>query len=542
MKAIRTSSRVLVLLAMVAVLLLLLQPLAADAEPLECANANTYTGDTVIDTVTTSPDLATKTATGSMTIQLPSGPASLDFELSTTYRDPNGNLARNTFSFVETSPTAARPYAGGISTWGQPTVSNYTFEVAMNISNVTPPDSGLRMIMYGQEFSSQNGNSAFDTYSITALDSAEPAYIYDPANQLRFNGNPIPATGQPLEAGEAFTQIAIIPNNTLQWYVALPADATQFNFTASRGNVWEGFNFTAGAVNLCPPVANDDSASVSISPSSPAVIDVIAGTITDAVNDQSNPIVSGTPDEDPDGIVANATVTLIDPVTGSPTTDPVVVSGEGTYEVVDNKVVFTPVASFTGTTTPISYQLTDVQGLTATASIQLDVTVALVPPVAVDDAAVTDPGVPVGIDVVGNDTDADGSVDPTTVMLIDPVTQEPTSDPVTIPGEGTYEVDPVTGEVTFTPEDGFVGESTVDYVVADDDGNVSDPATITVTVQAPLVPPVAVDDDAVTEPGVPVGIDVVGNDSDSDGVIDPTTVMLIDPVTQEPTSDESVQW
>ncbi|MCB9390200.1 MAG: hypothetical protein H6512_11740 [Acidimicrobiia bacterium] len=66
----------------------------------------------------------------------------------------------------------------------------------------------------------------------------------------------------------------------------------------------------------------------------------------------------------------------------------------------------------------------------------------------------------------------------------------------------------------------------------DDDGNVSDPATITVTVQAPLVPPVAVDDDAVTEPGVPVGIDVVGNDSDSDGVIDPTTVMLIDPVTR----------
>ncbi|MCB9390199.1 MAG: cadherin-like domain-containing protein [Acidimicrobiia bacterium] len=52
-----------------------------------------------------------------------------------------------------------------------------------------------------------------------------------------------------------------------------------------------------------------------------------------------------------------------------------------------------------------------------------------------------------------------------------------------ISGEGTYEVDPVTGEVTFTPEDGFVGESTVDYVVSDDDGNVSE-ATITVTVQA----------------------------------------------------------
>ncbi len=91
---------------------------------------------------------------------------------------------------------------------------------------------------------------------------------------------------------------------------------------------------------------------------------------------------------------------------------------------------------------------------------------------------------PAGIDVVGNDTDADGSVDPKTVMLIDPATNKPTSSPVVIPGEGTYEVDPTTGEVTFTPEDGFVGKSTIDYVVADDDGNVSDPATITVTVQA----------------------------------------------------------
>ena len=142
---------------------------------------------------------------------------------------------------------------------------------------------------------------------------------------------------------------------------------------------------------------------------------------------------------------------------------------------------------------------------------------ALVGPGAVDDDAVTEPGVPVGIDVVGNDTDADGSVDPATVMLIDPATQKPTSGPVVIPGEGTYEVDPTTGEVTFIPEDGFAGKSTVDYVVADDDGNVSDPATITVTVPAALVPAVAVDDDAVTEPGVPVGIDVVGNDTDADG-------------------------
>ncbi|MCB9390201.1 MAG: hypothetical protein H6512_11745 [Acidimicrobiia bacterium] len=216
-----------------------------------------------------------------------------------------------------------------------------------------------------------------------------------------------------------------------------------------------------------------------------------------------------------------------------------VIPGEGTYEVdpVTGEVTFTPEDGFVGEST-IDYVVADDDGnVSDPATVTVTVEAPQAVPVAVDDDAVTDPGVPVGIDVVGNDSDSDGVIDPTTVMLIDPVTQTPTSGPVVISGEGTYEVDPVTGEVTFTPEDGFVGESTIDYVVADDDGNVSNEATITVTVQAPLVPPVAVDDDAVTEPGVPVGIDVVGNDSDSDGVIDPTTVMLIDPVTQEPTSD-----
>ncbi|MCB9390203.1 MAG: tandem-95 repeat protein [Acidimicrobiia bacterium] len=243
-------------------------------------------------------------------------------------------------------------------------------------------------------------------------------------------------------------------------------------------------------------------------------------------------------DTDSDGSVDPTTVMLIDPVTQEPTSDPVTIPGEGTYEVdpVTGEVTFTPEDGFVGEST-IDYVVADDDGnVSDPATVTVTVQAPLVPPVAVDDDAVTEPGVPVGIDVVGNDSDSDGVIDPTTVMLIDPVTQEPTSDPVTIPGEGTYEVDPVTGEVTFTPEDGFVGESTIDYVVSDDDGNVSDPATVTVTVEAPQAVPVAVDDDAVTEPGVPVGIDVVGNDADSDGVIDPTTVMLIDPVTETPTS------
>ena len=40
-------------------------------------------------------------------------------------------------------------------------------------------------------------------------------------------------------------------------------------------------------------------------------------------------------------------------------------------------------------------------------------------------------------------------------------------------------------------------------------------------------PPVANDDSANTDEDNPVDIDVVGNDVDSDGVIDPTTVVIL---------------
>ncbi|MBQ7245356.1 MAG: BspA family leucine-rich repeat surface protein [Firmicutes bacterium] len=51
--------------------------------------------------------------------------------------------------------------------------------------------------------------------------------------------------------------------------------------------------------------------------------------------------------------------------------------------------------------------------------------------------------------------------------LIDPETGDPT-DTVTIDGEGTYTIDPKTGEVTFVPEDDFTGEATTVTVRATD--------------------------------------------------------------------------
>ncbi len=72
-------------------------------------------------------------------------------------------------------------------------------------------------------------------------------------------------------------------------------------------------------------------------------------------------------------------------------------------------------------------------------------------------------GEPVTIDPLAGDDD--NLLDPTTVELIDPDTGLPVTN-LAVPGEGTWTVDPVTGEITFTPESGFTGNPTpIEYQV-----------------------------------------------------------------------------
>ena len=91
------------------------------------------------------------------------------------------------------------------------------------------------------------------------------------------------------------------------------------------------------------------------------------------------------------------------------------------------------------------------------------------PPVANDDSANTDEDTPVDIDVVGNDVDSDGVIDPTTVVIVTDVSN------------GIASVNPTTGVVTYTPDTGYVGSDSFTYTVQDD-GAVSNEATVLITV------------------------------------------------------------
>ncbi|MFV0260193.1 MAG: Ig-like domain-containing protein, partial [Acidimicrobiales bacterium] len=399
----------------------------------------------------------------------------------------------------------------GFSVVMEPSYSGYNMDVAMAFSNVIPADAPLQLMLFGLEQTNSDGYSRFNVYTLNWTGTSSNATIIDPANQLTYNG--APANGAQMASGTTFTQNAKYINSTLRWSVAAPIGADSFSFTAGGGAAWEGFSFGLGDV-VCPPEATDDTTT-------------IRGGQTAVIDARAN-------DGDYDGEIAGATSALINPATGTPTTGPVTVTGKGTWTIdpATGVITFVPVAGYTGTAT-IDYQLTDTQGLTDTATATVTVLPPLQPPTAVDDDATTALDTPITLDPLANDTDPDSTIDSTTVRLIDPATDQPTSGPVTVDGVGAWSVDPATGAVTFTPVSGYLGNAAIDYVVSDPDGNVSAPASITVAV---LDPPITAGDSAVTEAGQPVNVNVLANDSGRSGTIDPTTVRLIDPATDQPTS------
>ena len=99
-------------------------------------------------------------------------------------------------------------------------------------------------------------------------------------------------------------------------------------------------------------------------------------------------------------------------------------------------------------------------------------------PIANSDTGTTIENVFTIINVLANDTDVDGTIDPTTVIVV----AQPTN--------GMTSVNPTTGAITYTPDLGFKGVDTFYYVVSDNAGATSNMATVTITVTGilPSVP------------------------------------------------------
>ncbi|QDG85335.1 tandem-95 repeat protein [Vibrio parahaemolyticus] len=160
-------------------------------------------------------------------------------------------------------------------------------------------------------------------------------------------------------------------------------------------------------------------------------------------------------------------------------------SEQGSVDIVDGKLVFTPAENFNGEAT-ITYIVTD-GDLTDEANVTVTVTPVNDSPVAVDDTVSTQEDTVVIIDVLPNDTDVDG----------DKLSIESASVPKE---QGTVEV--VDGKLVFTPAENFNGDAEITYTVTD--GQLTDEAKVTVTVNpANDAPTIKVDAvESITEDAV----------------------------------------
>ncbi|HCG5953976.1 TPA: tandem-95 repeat protein, partial [Vibrio parahaemolyticus] len=179
-------------------------------------------------------------------------------------------------------------------------------------------------------------------------------------------------------------------------------------------------------------------------------------------------------------------------------------SEQGSVDIVDGKLVFTPAENFNGEAT-ITYIVTD-GDLTDEAKVTVTVTPVNDSPVAVDDTVSTQEDTAVTIDVLPNDSDVDG----------DNLSIESASVPKE---QGTVEV--VNGKLVFTPAENFNGDVEITYTVTD--GQLTDEAKVTVTVNpvndAPTIKVDAVEsitEDAVSTDTVVATLEVADTDTPED--------------------------
>jgi hypothetical protein len=189
--------------------------------------------------------------------------------------------------------------------------------------------------------------------------------------------------------------------------------------------------------------------------------------------------------------------------------------GTATVDTSNGLVTYTSPAGFVGSDT-FTYTVADSNGAVSS-PVTVTVTVAAAGPNAVADTANAVAGQAVVINVLANDTDSTGTLNPASVTI------------GSLPTHGSVSVNTSTGAITYTAAGDYSGNDTFSYSVADYNGAISPPATVTVAVTAaastagPVTNPVAVTATA----GVLTSIDVLASDSDAAAALVPSSVHIL---------------
>ena len=254
-----------------------------------------------------------------------------------------------------------------------------------------------------------------------------------------------------------------------------PIDPTSVNVTA-QNNGSTSVDAVSGAVTFTPTPLFFGTAGFSYTVDDTLGNTSLAANVTVTVNDppvagnttvsvdrnSSVPVDVVALTSDSDGTVDATTVMAVPDANGATSVD-----------LVTGRVTYTPTfGSPTLGAAQFTYTIQDNDGGTSSPGI-VTVNIVNALPVAVDDIEVIDISsvTSITIDVSANDTDSDGTVDNTTVGI----TANPSNGVATINAAGV---------ITYTPAPGFVGSDTMQYTVQDNDGAVSNVATVFITVSS----------------------------------------------------------
>ncbi|WP_252949809.1 Ig-like domain-containing protein [Pseudoalteromonas shioyasakiensis] len=143
----------------------------------------------------------------------------------------------------------------------------------------------------------------------------------------------------------------------------------------------------------------------------------------------------------------------------------------GSTQIVDGMISYTPNANSNGEDS-FSYRVKDDLGVWSNnANVFITITAVNDAPLANNDVIQIDEDESVIIDVTGNDSDVDGSIDEDSVKV------------VTEPAFGNV-INNVDGTVSYTPVSNYVGFDSFTYSVLDNEGAESNTASVTITVLA----------------------------------------------------------
>ena len=369
---------------------------------------------------------------------------------------------------------------------GTPVTAEYTAVV----HPVTP--EGTEVVTAGVQGKEQSGKPNFVGGKVT-IDGVEKTVEIDETKPATFEDG---TTTKTIPGEGTYT---VDPDGTV-------------HFTPEKGFTGKGTELTVKRVdkNGTPALGKYTAVVIGVKPTAePSVTSDIQG------QTQSQPVKfkGGVVEvEDPMTKVKTEEVVAIDPTTytlldenGQPATEVPAKDPEGnvigkytltTEPGKDPVAVFTPTdKTYSGAVQPVTVQAKDTNGTAVTTTYTPNIT-----PVKPTAKGTTSEGAQ-GQEQSGTPTFTEGHekapIDPTVpAKLIDPETGEPTDETsVEVPGEGTYTINPETGEVTFKPEPNFTGKAQgVEVQRKDTNGT---PATAKYT---PTVKPVTpTSDDVVSE-------------------------------------------